>query len=607
MPTPSGRLSHHVALGLVLKAVADLLETPIPRISPLICTRSQVCPRRGVPAATRRLVLVLVVLLATLGQLSLAGAGHWAQASAVRPVTGYWLAASDGGVFALNSSFHGSAGAIHLNQPIVAIASTPDGNGYWLVASDGGIFTYGDARFFGSSGSLQLKAPVVGMASTPDGGGYWLVASDGGIFSYGDARFYGSTGSISLNKPVVGMAADPSTGGYWLVASDGGIFSFNAAFYGSTGSISLNKPVVGMEASPSGGGYWFVASDGGVFNYGDASFFGSTGSVALNQPIVGMATTTVPLPGPSHGDITRVWTHDFPDPFILNAGSTYYAYGTNATYGPNASFTGNIQMLTSPDLVHWAAAGSGVVQLPPWSEQPSQAEPGETWSPGVIELHGKFLMYYSVWINGQTSQMNGAGHCISVAVASQPQGPFVDNSSGPFICQSNLNGSIDPYPFVDPSGIRYLLWKSNGVGNGDFPLIWAQQLAPDGLGLRGSPAPLVAGNLPWEGTVIEGPAMQFHNGTYYLFFGADLWFTANASIGYTTCASPIGPCATPAPAPWLAAKGSGQGSLVGPSGPGFVTDGSGQVWLSFHGWTDPNISYQGFGERSLYMTPVNLP
>ena len=25
-----------------------------------------------------------------------------------------------------------------------------DGNGYWLVASDGGIFTYGDAEFYGS-------------------------------------------------------------------------------------------------------------------------------------------------------------------------------------------------------------------------------------------------------------------------------------------------------------------------------------------------------------------------------------------------------------------------------------------------------------------------
>ncbi len=75
----------------------------------------------------------------------------------------------------------------------MGMAATPDGKGYWLVASDGGIFNYGDAAFFGSTGSIHLNQPIVGMAATPDGKGYWLVASDGGIFSYGDAAFFGST------------------------------------------------------------------------------------------------------------------------------------------------------------------------------------------------------------------------------------------------------------------------------------------------------------------------------------------------------------------------------------------------------------------------------
>jgi hypothetical protein len=163
-----------------------------------------------------------------------------------------------------------------LNKPVVGMAATPDGGGYWLVASDGGIFNYGDAAFYGSTGSIQLNKPIVGMAATPDGKGYWLVASDGGIFNYGDASFYGSTGSIQLNKPIVGMAATPDGSGYWLVASDGGIFNYgDAGFYGSTGSIQLNKPIVGMAATSDGKGYWLVASDGGIFNYGDAAFDGS--------------------------------------------------------------------------------------------------------------------------------------------------------------------------------------------------------------------------------------------------------------------------------------------------------------------------------------------
>ena len=89
------------------------------------------------------------------------------------------------------------------------MATTPDGKGYWLVASDGGIFTFGDAGFYGRPAGVRPQQPIVGMASTPDGKGYWLVASDGGIFAFGDAGFYGSTGNLTLNKPIVGMAATP--------------------------------------------------------------------------------------------------------------------------------------------------------------------------------------------------------------------------------------------------------------------------------------------------------------------------------------------------------------------------------------------------------------
>jgi hypothetical protein len=131
--------------------------------------------------------------------------------SAAPPRPGYWLVASDGGVFSFGDApFHGSTGALHLNRPIVGMAPTPDGGGYWLVASDGGVFSFGDAPFHGSTGALHLNRPIVGMAPTPDGGGYWLVASDGGVFSFGDAPFEGSTGGLVLEKPVVGMADGPA-------------------------------------------------------------------------------------------------------------------------------------------------------------------------------------------------------------------------------------------------------------------------------------------------------------------------------------------------------------------------------------------------------------
>ncbi|MGD0394689.1 MAG: N-acetylmuramoyl-L-alanine amidase, partial [Acidimicrobiales bacterium] len=66
-------------------------------------------------------------------------------------------------------------GSLTLNRPVVGMAAAPDGKGYWLVASDGGIFSFGDAPFYGSEGGTRLSAPVVGMTAAPTGNGYWLV------------------------------------------------------------------------------------------------------------------------------------------------------------------------------------------------------------------------------------------------------------------------------------------------------------------------------------------------------------------------------------------------------------------------------------------------
>ncbi len=200
---------------------------------------------------------------------------------------GYWMAASDGGVYTLgNALYYGSMGGQSLNAPVVGIASTPDHGGYWLVASDGGVFAFGDAKFFGSvPGQLQpgqsLNAPVVGIAPSPTGNGYWVVAADGGVFSFGDAAFHGSVpGQLhpgqSLNAPVV-AAAGNGMGGYWLVAADGGVFSFGAAFKGSLGGQALNAPITAMAATSTGNGYWLLGGDGGVFAFPDAPFLGSAG------------------------------------------------------------------------------------------------------------------------------------------------------------------------------------------------------------------------------------------------------------------------------------------------------------------------------------------
>ena len=84
------------------------------------------------------------------------------------------------------------------------MAATPDGGGYWLVASDGGIFSYGDAAFQGSTGGIVLNKPIVGIAATRDGAGYWLIAADGGVFNFGDALFSGSAAPLGITNAVGG-------------------------------------------------------------------------------------------------------------------------------------------------------------------------------------------------------------------------------------------------------------------------------------------------------------------------------------------------------------------------------------------------------------------
>jgi hypothetical protein len=239
--------------------------------------------------ARRSLAALAVLVLA--GLTPVVSSGSVGPAGATESVPrGYWMVASDGGVFAYGGAkFLGSTGAVKLNMPIVGMAPTPSGQGYWLVASDGGIFTFGDAGFFGSTGDVKLNKPIVGMTATRSGQGYWLVASDGGIFTFGDAKFFGSTGHVKLNKPITGMTPSATGKGYRMVATDGGIFSFgDAPFYGSAGDTPLAKPISGMAPTPSGLGYWMIGTDGKVFNYGDAPALGSAS--ALNS-LAAMAST----------------------------------------------------------------------------------------------------------------------------------------------------------------------------------------------------------------------------------------------------------------------------------------------------------------------------
>jgi len=63
------------------------------------------------------------------------------------------MAGSDGSVYSFGAVLSdGDLSTDHLNKPIVGISLQSNGLGYWLVASDGGVFSFGDAGFHGSTG-----------------------------------------------------------------------------------------------------------------------------------------------------------------------------------------------------------------------------------------------------------------------------------------------------------------------------------------------------------------------------------------------------------------------------------------------------------------------
>jgi beta-xylosidase len=276
-----------------------------------------------------------------------------------------------------------------------------------------------------------------------------------------------------------------------------------------------------------------------------------------------------------------VYPFDFPDPFVLRFGSTYYGYATN-------SAEGNIQIIASTNLTEWTAVGNALPHLPSW------AETGGTWAPSVLQVGGTFVLYYSAVVAG----FGGGEECISAATSGSPTGPFVDNSTAPLECQSP--GSIDPSPFTTANGISYLQWKSN-AGGGQPAALWSEQLDAAGTGFApGTTATeLMTANASWESGIVEAPDLVLANNRYYLFFSGNNWNSADYAIGVALCSGPLGPCST-LTTPILQ-TGS---SMSGPGGETLFVDGSGNLWMGFAAWLPGSVGYPH--SRELYLRQLSF-
>jgi hypothetical protein len=313
------------------------------------------------------------------------------------------------------------------------------------------------------------------------------------------------------------------------------------------------------------------------------------------------AAPAAAYPGAPWFEPSTTYTENFPDPSVLVDGGTYYAYAT-ATGGSY------LPVMTSTDLRTWTARPRhpqptcvrGAVDrwfndaLPcPARWAPDRPVGGRltkgVWAPGVARIGSRIVVFYAV-----LARLVPERWCISVATSSSPLGPFVDDTSGPLVCDADPKGSIDPQPFVDADGTPFLLWKSEGVPGTQPTRIWARRLDASGTAFAaGSRATLLLQTArPWEGNVVENPTMVRHQGTLHLFYSANEWRSADYATGHAACASPLGPCTRSAGGPVLASRGD----RLGPGGPTAFSDLHGRLVLGYHWWNAPHTSYPAHPE-----------
>lgn len=320
-----------------------------------------------------------------------------------------------------------------------------------------------------------------------------------------------------------------------------------------------------------------------------------TGSSKPNPPA---SSGPPPPPRPSRSPPTRcadqsveglipfsvaVFPCDFPDPMVLRNGGAWYAYASATGWEDDGHA---FPVLRSTDLRHWRFVGDAVTAPPGWSN-------GDLWGPSVLRWQGRYLLFYTAL------RRAGKLHCLAVASAARPQGPF--HTVRRLACQSgHRRGFIDPAPLVAPGRRLYLFFSVDTPRH----TISALALSANGVRTIGRLHTVLPVSKRWgrlRSETVEGPWPLHRNGFYYLFYSAGSW-SADYRMAYAVSRSPLGPYVDSAPVSIL----SGTTQLPAPGG-GSVLTGHGQSnWLAFAAWS--GTPGYGLGSaRTMRIAPIHWP
>lgn len=195
------------------------------------------------------------------------------------------------------------------------------------------------------------------------------------------------------------------------------------------------------------------------------------------------------------------------DPGITTDGEQFYTYTTG----------GLAQVLSASEPQgEWTAHGDALSRWPAWANGT-----GAVWAPDATRIGDDWVIYFALIAKGFNGQ-----RCIGTAVADNPIGPY-EPADSPLICPIldgedpaadrpvPGSGVIDPNPFVDTDGTRYLTYKTQ-KSPGTIRLV---KLAADGLHTAGE----VSRELIRQHDSIENPALVKRGDQYVLFASAN-WY-----------------------------------------------------------------------------------
>jgi beta-xylosidase len=270
-----------------------------------------------------------------------------------------------------------------------------------------------------------------------------------------------------------------------------------------------------------------------------------------------------------------VWNQNFPDPFVVQDGETFYAYATHN--GPLG-----FQFMSSADLVTWTPLAP--VGKPSWSSD-------QLWAPEVYKWNGKWHLFYSA-LNPKSGKRD-----LAVSVGASPKGPFEDvsilipgRSENPGDSQ---DGAIDPCIFVE-GGKPYLLY----IREASPRALKIVELSDDLSRTVGEARTLLFADRPIEQGILDAPTLVKRDGVYWLFYSTG-WFQswkrdASYQVWAASSKSLLGPYTKPEK-PVLAGR---SGETYSPGHQAVIQLASGEWWMAYHAWNaekDPMYGHNPAG------------